>query len=225
MEENQKKEGWFKKLKDLKSKFIAFAATSPENENILKRVKFEGGEVITTDGGIIVFDGDALAEGMEVMISVDGVSDPIPVTSGDYTLQTGEVITIENNGTVSVVTKIVPATPASDANAPAAPAPTSQAAPAPDANAGRVPAKTVESHVIESYFSKVTEIEAILSEQITAVLSENKTLKDENEALKVELEALKKTPVSTPAKTVVEMAENKNDFAKKFTSIYIPKND
>lgn len=219
MAENTEKKSIWAKTRELKAKIFAFAAQSAEHKELVSKIKFEGGEVVTTDNAIIVFDGDVLTENMPVQISLDGISAPVPVPDGDYTLQTGEVITVVG----SVVTKIVP--PANGGGSQMPPDNSGNGMPpatTPQSNGvdtNRQPSKTVESHTVESYFSKLEEVEKIFSEHITKLSSENKQLSEKIEALTKENQELKKTPVSDPAKTAIELAAQKTESGKESKTI------
>jgi len=143
-------------LKDLPSQ-IALALKPKEKEVKLGSQKTEDGTVT------IEYDGEMLTQGGAVwMVAEDGTKVPLPV--GSYTLETGVVIVVSEDGVVGEI---------QDTNAPAEPTPMS-AEPAGAPNNDAQIAEEI-STAIKSILIKYSEIET----KLNAVLEKNTKLEED----------------------------------------------
>lgn len=181
-----------KKVKDILVK------ASVENPAILDKIKVGLGEVMTDKGEPILFEGDVLAEQMPVFTLDPNSGAEVPVPDGTYTMETGEVIDVQGGVCVKITPAATPAASADGSTPPPATAASDKAT--------ATPKQTIERHEIESYFKEAIKP---FEDKIAKLEAENVELKAKNTELDSKVIEMGEHQSASPAKSVIELANNK----------------
>lgn len=144
---------------------------------------------ITTDGGVLIYDGEELEIGLEVH-SIDEEGNEIPVEDGEYTTEDGYIITVAEGKIADIqeVEVIVEPEP--------------EAEPEAQENEGEEPMPSEEPDEDEKD-AKIAELEAKIAE-----------LQAENEELKAKIAELEQEPAAPSAEEAFEKVSAKEDGSK-----------
>jgi len=164
-------------------------------KQVLRSLLIEFGEV-STDKGVIVFDGDELEAGMEVR-GIDADGNEVEIENGDYKTEDGKIIVIADGKVVEI--KDNEAEVATDE--PAAEEPSEE----------NMDEENPASEDTDPANEPETDEKDKLIEELQARIAE---LETENQELKDKVAELEKEPAAPNAEEAFELADEKNDNSK-----------